>query len=312
MGFIKLLLPALAITSLAAAAAGDCDGTTIQNQGDADALSSCKTIDGDLEIAENASGTISFDNIERIAGKLTCKGAENITELSASKLARIDDDLMLSGLTSLSSLKLDALTQVDSINLEALPRLQQLSFTKGISQASRVRITNTDLVNLNGIDLETIGDMDISNNPHLTEVNVNKITNATGFVSFSANHLDLKIKFPKLENALNMTFRNTSEVSLPSLKMTKGLLGFYSNYFEDFAAPNLTSTGDLVFNDNSNLLNISLPSLETVKGAFQIANNTNLKAVTDVPKLKTITGALDFTGNFSEYASSPLQTSCKH
>ncbi|EEP80711.1 predicted protein [Uncinocarpus reesii 1704] len=298
MAIMKFLLPALAIAGMAAAA--DCDGQTIQNQGDADGLASCKTIDGDLEISSRVSGTISIDGVERITGKLTCKGAVNMTELSAAKLAKIEDAFMLSGLTTLATLKFDALTEVDSINFEALPRLQQLSFTKGVTKAGSVRITNTDLVNLNGIDLETVGDFDVSNNPHLTEVNVNKITNATGFVSFSANHRDLKIKFPNLENALNMTFRNASDVSLPSLKKTTGLIGFYSNYFEDFAAPNLTTTGDLVINDNSMLANISFPQLETVRGAFQIANNTNLKSVTEVPKLKTITGALDFTGNFSE------------
>ncbi|WEW55484.1 cell wall protein Ecm33 [Emydomyces testavorans] len=307
MAFIKFLLPALAITGLAAAASGDCDSKTIQNQGDADALASCKTISGNLEISPKASGTISISGVERITGKFTCKGAENMTELSASKLASIEDTFMLSGLTTLATLKFDALSQVNSINFEALPRLQQLSFSKGVTKADRVRITNTDLVNLNGIDLETVGDMDISNNPHLTEVNVNKITNATGYVSFSANHVELKIKFPNLANALNMTFRNASVVSLPSLKQTAGLLGFYSNFFQDFSAPNLTSTGDLVFNDNSQLGNISLPALQTVKGAFQIANNTNLKAVTEVPKLQTITGALDFTGNFSQVDLSGLK-----
>jgi len=97
-----------------------------------------------------------------------------------------------------------------------------------------------------------------------------------------------------------MTFRNASEVALPSLKSTDGLLGFYANHFTSFIAANLTSTGGLVFAANENLMNISLPSLETVKGVFQIANNTALKSVDGFPKLKSISGALDFSGNFSK------------
>ncbi|KAI1907899.1 cell wall protein Ecm33 [Ophidiomyces ophidiicola] len=300
MVLMKLFVPALALAGLASAASGDCDGKVIQNQGDADGLASCRTITGDLEVSERASGTISISGVQRVNGKFTCKGAVNLTELSASSLSRIGDAFLLSGLTTLASLRFDALTEVDSINFEALPRLQQLSFSKGVSKASRLRIANTDLVNLGGINLNTVGDMEISNNPHLTEVNVNQITNTTGFVSFSANNMKLKVTFPNLENALNMTFRNVSAISLPSLKKTTGLLGLYSNYIEDFSAPNLTSTGDLVLAANSQLSNLSLPLLEDVRGAFQVANNTNLKSITDVPKLKKLNGALDLSGNFTE------------
>ena len=98
-----------------------------------------------------------------------------------------------------------------------------------------------------------------------------------------------------------MTFRNASKVDLPSLESVSGGLGFYSSYFESFTGPNLTTVDSfLVFNDNSALTNISLPLLESVGGSFQIANNTELKEVTGVPKLETIEGALDFSGNFSE------------
>ncbi|KAK2816017.1 hypothetical protein FQN49_008067, partial [Arthroderma sp. PD_2] len=198
------------------------------------------------------------------------------------------------------SLQFDSLTAIKTVNFEALPKLQTLGFTKGVSKADRVRITNTDLTSLSGIALEGVTDMEITNNPHLTEVNVNQITNATGYINFAANHKDLKINFPNLQSAHNMTFRNTSSVSIPSLEKMDGLLGFYSNFFMDFTASNLTGTGDLVFADNSNLNNISLPVLKTVKGAFQVANNTNLKAIDGVPKLQTVNGALDFSGKFNK------------
>ncbi|OJD09889.1 hypothetical protein AJ78_08875 [Emergomyces pasteurianus Ep9510] len=301
MAIMKYILPALAIAGLAVGQ-NSCKGPkTLENQGDANALSSCKKFDGDLIIAAKyPKGEIRLESIQEITGSLIAKGTQNLTALFAPQLRSISDTFMLSGAIELRTIQCDSLTQVGALNFEALPNVQQLAFTKGINTAKSVRISNTDLNNLKGIELEIVGDMEISNNPHLMEADVAQITNITGYCSFSANHMDLKISFPRLEGALNMTFRNASTVDLPSLKKTEGLLGFYSNYFESFYAPNLTSTGDLVFADNPAVNNISLPALETIRGAFQIANNTDLATIDGVPSLKTIYGALDFTGKISK------------
>lgn len=250
-------------------------------------------------IASQAANVLALDGITKISGSLSCSGARNLTSLSSDKLQTIGDTFKLSDMTTLTTLQFDGLNEVGAIDFEALPQLQQLSFKDGVSKAGRVRITNTGLTSLDGIDLSVVGDMDVSNNRFLTQVNVDSIANITGLVSFSANHQDLKISFPKLQTAKNMTFRNASDVTLPALKSTDGLLGFYSNYFSAFVAPNLTSTGGLVFADNSELTNISFPALEKVQGLLQIANNTQLKTVDGFPSLKTITGALDFSGNFT-------------
>ncbi|KAG5297565.1 GPI-anchored cell wall organization protein Ecm33 [Histoplasma ohiense] len=301
MAILKYLLPALAIAGLAAGQ-NSCKGPkTIKSQGDANALSSCKKFEGDLIVAADIpKGGLTLNGIQEISGSLMAKGTQNLTALYCPELRSVGDTFFLSGAIEMRTLQCDALTSVGSLNLEALPNCQQLAFTKGVSNAKSILITNTALTSLKGISLKTVGNLDVSNNPQLMEANVDQITNITGFVGFSANHPDLKISFPKLESALNMTFRNVSAVEIPSLKTTEGLLGFYSNYFEKIAAPNLTSTGDLVFASNSDLKNISLPSLKTVNGAFIIANNTELQRIDGVPKLTTVFGALDFTGNISK------------
>jgi len=107
-----------------------------------------------------------------------------------------------------------------------------------------------------------------------------------------------------LITAANMTFRNCSSVSIPSLATVNGSLGFYGNYFESLAAPNLTTVGDkagsgsLAFVANGNLANITMPKLSSVGGAAQVANNSALDAVA-FPSLTTVYGAIDFSGNFS-------------
>ncbi|KAI5301745.1 hypothetical protein KEM56_001400 [Ascosphaera pollenicola] len=199
----------------------------------------------------------------------------------------------------MTNLELSALEKVGSIDFEALPALQTLGFNKGVKSAGKLTITNTGLTSLSGISLETVGSIDVNNNNKLSEINVNEIKNITGLAAFSANNKKLEIIFPNLKSAQNMTFRNLSKVELPSLKKTDGLLGFYSNSFTSLSAPNLTSTGDLVFTSNPNLMNMSLPKLTKVDGVYQVANNTHLRSVTGVSALESV-NAIDFAGNFTK------------
>jgi len=129
------------------------------------------------------------------------------------------------------------------------------------------------------------------------------VTSIKGALDIEANDgfsSGLTTSFPQLETAMNLTFRNCSSVSLPSLANVSQYLGFYGNTMQTFIAPNLTTTGGLVFVDNTALTNISIPGLQSVNGSYQIANNTMLKQINGFEKLATVKGALDFNGNFTD------------
>ena len=231
---------------------------------------------------------------------MICNNATQLTALTSDQLNGISGTFSLNGLTILSTLQFDSLTAINQINWVGLPALQSLNFAQGISRANTVYISNTQLNTLSGIELTAVGRMDINNNPYLTTINVNSLMNVTDALSFSANGRDLEITFPNLEGAANLTFRNVSKIDMPSLSNVDGAMGFYSNTFESFAAPNLTQTGgSLAFVDGANLNNLSFPSLTTIGGGFVIANNTGLQKITGFPKLATIVGALDFAGTFN-------------
>lgn len=164
-------------------------------------------------------------------------------------------------------------------------------------------ISNTGLTDLRGIELEACANMDINNNQYLKTINVNSLSNVTSALSFSANGMNLAVDFPNLENAGNLTFRNVSSISMPSLATVPGSIGFYSNNFQSFAAPNLTSTGNTIaFADNANLNNLSFPSLTTIGGGLLIANNSQLNAINGLPELATINGDINFYGTFDSVA----------
>lgn len=221
-----------------------------------------------------------------------------MTELSGDSLSTIGDSFTLNGLTILSTLNFPRLSSVDTIDWTALPALQGLSFTTGVQMASTVSIVNTQLNTLSGIDLQTVDSMTISNNNYLDDINM-QLGNVSTLLILEANGRNVSATFPNLEWAFNMTFRNCSAVSIPSLASLNGSMGFYDNFFTELAAPNLTTVGgSLSFVSNEDETSISMPELTTVTGGLQIANNTALKGI-DLPALQTVGGALDFNGNFT-------------
>lgn len=304
MAYLKYIVPVLAAGHLAFADSV-CNSTEtikIQNAGDAGALASCSSV-GSIEISEHYSGDLTLNGLQKITGDLKCSGASNMTSLSAPQLSSIGDTFQLNGLTQLTSLSFGSLKSVGAIDFEALPVLQTLAFATGVSSAGHVRIANTGLTTLEGISLDTVGDFDITDNPNLKTVNVNELKKCTGLINFAGNYKSLSIELPNLATGTNMTFRNVSSVSIPSLHNLTGQLGFWGDDFKSFSAPNLTQTGDLVFDGNEALSNVTMPALETVKGGFLLARNDELKDIS-FPSLATITGALDFSGVF-EHVSLP-------
>ncbi|KAF7114360.1 hypothetical protein CNMCM5793_008312 [Aspergillus hiratsukae] len=308
MAFLKYALPVLAAAqAVLAAECGQTDETIkIASQSDADGYASCKTLKGTVEIDEHITGAITFNGVEQIDGTLSCTGGSNISTIAAPQLSSIASDFKLEGLTTLTTLSFPSLTSVGSIQWTALPQLQSLEFTKGVKEANDVSITNTGLANLNGISLNTVGLFDITENTQLKSININNLKNAKGLINFAGNLNSLEVELPNLSSGTNMTFRNVSAVSVPSLHNLTGQLGFWGDSFTSFSAPNLTETGDLVFSANTKLTNISMPALETVNGGFLITRNDELSHI-DLPSLQTVTGAVDFSGKFDEVSMPNLE-----
>lgn len=300
------LLPAFAAFSVAAAqVASICSQptATINAQADVAQYTGCSSLRSVL-ISSNAAGAISLDGPEEITGDLTALNAGALTSFGSSSIERIGGAFTLTNLTLISDLSFVRLAEVREIAWSALPALDILGFTTNVRKASRVLITNTFLSTLNGINLNTVDVLNINNNNRLREFST-QVGNITQALNIDANGRNLKVTFPNLIWAANATFRNVSEVNIPSLRTVNGSLGFYGNYFQSLSAPNLTSVGQfstgnggLAFVANANLANITIPVLQSVGGAFQIANNSALTAI-DFPEVQDVGGAVDFSGNFS-------------
>ena len=285
--------------------------TTITASADATALASCTTYSGSVAIQtglsvpkdSNGHQQLQIDNLKRIVGNLTVTDSPDLTSLTMGGLTQVDG-FEFSSLSGIATLGFPQLATVKELNFTALPNLQAMSFgNPGITKASSILITNTGLSSLDGLNnLQDVDTLNINNNPGLQNItlNIGSIKNSLDIEANDAMASGLVVRFPQLQTAQNMTFRNCTVIDLSALANVTDKLGFYGNDFTSFSAPNLTTAGGLVFVDNTELTNISLPALTSINGTYQIHNNTKLTKIDGFQKLATVTGALEFNGNFTE------------
>lgn len=304
---LKFVAPALAAAGLAAAQCSVSATTTIQNAGDATALAACSTFSGNIAIATGTTDDIALDGIKSIKGNIVANSNANIKRISASDLEELQGEMNLDQLTRLYAVDFPKLKKVDSLKWNALPNLQNLGFTASIETAKKVRIENTGLRSLQGINLQQIQNLFVANNGYINEITM-QLGNVSDALTLADNNKAVKVELPNLIWATNMTFRFCGSVSMPSLTKLNGSLGFYNNDFETFSAPNLTQVGQaLAIVGNNNLNNLTFPQLAKISDNLQIANNSKLAEVT-FPVLKSVGGGFDISGNMSKVESPKLDS----
>ncbi|CAK7239809.1 MAG: cell wall protein Ecm33 [Sporothrix thermara] len=305
--FSKQVLPVLAAAAGLASAATSktdvCKQTTftINSQADISNLLSCTTLTGDVVIGNQTDATLDFTGIKVIDGDLTLLNNNLVSTLKSDTTTKISGAFHLQNLTTLSTLAFTELTSVGSIEWVSLTAIDVLTFTAGIKTADSIVVSDTFLSNLDGLDVASASTININNNRRLVSY-TSSLGNLTNLLNINANGLNLEVSFPELTWIANMTISNVSSFSIPSLKTVNGSMRFDSNFFTSFNAPNLTSTtsGDISFVSNAQLTNISLPQLTSIGGGFLIANNTAQGKIDGFGKLKTVGGAVNMRGNFTD------------
>jgi len=293
---------ATAASSATSTVAAVCsEATTIVSQADADALSSCTTFSADLTIGSGAPATITLPaGMQAIQGSLTANGAVNMSSLIGENINLISDKLDLEGLTILSELSFPSLKSVGTINFINLPELENLGFTAGVTSCPTITISDTPLGSIDGINIQTADNININNNGQLQNITF-AIANITGQFEVQSNGQKLSVILPNLTTAGSLQIKNTTTLSIPALQTVNGTLQFLENFFTNISIPKLTSVmSGIAIDGNPSLSGISMGALTTT-GGLQIENNTDLLSVNGFPKLTTIDGALEATGNFSTF-----------
>ncbi|KAI1650256.1 uncharacterized protein F4817DRAFT_356933 [Daldinia loculata] len=301
----QLLAAAAALSMVSGAVAVGCDGptATIRSAADATQISNCDTVDGDVIIDKNAGPDIDIGGkLKEISGDLRAENNGLLATLRSDSLVTIGGVFALKNATHISTLNFPQLNEVGSIDWSTLNSLPEPTFgTVGITKAKSVVIADTFIESINGINVQSLTDMNINNNRRLTKFS-SSIKSLSNTLYVTANGLNLTMEMPNLEWIANMTIANVTSFSVPSLHTVNGSMRFDSNYFETFSAANLTEIqdGDLSFVSNPQLTNITIPNLKRIGGGFTVANNTALEKLDGFSKLNEIGGAVKVRGSFTQ------------
>ncbi|KAI1380849.1 hypothetical protein F4677DRAFT_201230 [Hypoxylon crocopeplum] len=303
--YSKQILSAVAALSMASGVFGvGCDDptATIRSAADATQVANCESIDGDVVIATTAGPDIDIGGrLQEIGGDLRAENNGLLNSLRSDSLQTIGGAFALKNVTKLSTLSFSRLGEVGSIDWATLNALPEPTFgNPGITKAKSVTIADTFIENIDGINVESVTDMNINNNRRLTKFSTS-IKSLSNTLYVQANGLNLTMEMPNLEWIANMTIANVTSFSVPSLHTVNGSMRFDSNYFTHFIAANLTSIeqGDLSFVSNPQLTNISIANLQQIGGGFTIANNTALEELDGFGDLNEIGGAVKVRGSFT-------------
>lgn len=301
---LALVSPIRATANSRANVAQDSCSKSIKIKTAEDAKISCKVVKGDVvfEQSDDISGPISIDGPEEIQGNLIIKKAKSIQSLGSSTIEKIGGKFQLQSLESLASIGFNALEEVDEIEWITLPALESVKFgTDGVTTIKKVRISDTALNSLEGLNMASVGTFKIDNNQFLTTWET-RLTNITEQLSVADNSADLEVSFPRLNGAGDIDVRGVKSLSVPLLKKISGsFLLTDNNVMESFIAPNLTITGQSVsLRNNDGLSNVSFPALTRTGGGLTLHNNQKLEEIDGFAKLERVDGSVTMRGNFTE------------
>ncbi|KAG5361413.1 Cell wall protein [Yarrowia sp. C11] len=278
---------------------GCSDDVKVESQADLDKIAGCKKLDGTIEITGEA-GVLSIEGIEEITGSLIANNLSSLNSLTAPKLTSVGKDLDLQVLNGLSTLSFPALQAVGNLKWITLPNLDVMQLNQGVNNATSVVISDTSIKELMGINVVDVGEVNINNNRYLKQIALG-LQHVTESLQISDNAPGLEAQFDSLQWAANISFRGVSRADLPNLTYVNNSIGYVNNTIKNISLPQLTKVGGgIFFVSNSELTDLKVPQLEEIGGGLQVANNTKLRKVDGFPKVKSVAGAIEMLGNFSE------------
>ena len=273
-----------------------------------DALHGVTTIDGSLDISQNAKLThLELPNL---------KSAREVQLYQLPALASLDglrsmthvEQLGLSGQLGFSNLKgLEQLTSLDALGVRNSTGLVSLAGLDNVTAVRSIDIYQSALESLRGLDkVETFQMLDVTQNDRLTEIgSLNAVNSALASLRIGGN--------PKLSHLNGFHgLRSTGEILLFSNKALTKLDGFdqlehltHDLYVSDNALGSLDGLHALLAVDENvvigqepSLTGLSgLGALQTIGGGLLIAENPALLRVDGLAQLTKLRTSLNIRKN---------------
>lgn len=273
-----------------------CSDATITSQSDADDLAHCNIISGDVNLSE-VSGLITLNGVTQISGSLNSSLAVNLKSFSAPALESINGSLNIVASVIITSLTFPALTSIGSLSFNAVPYLLDISLRKeGLTSVANVSIIDTGLVQIDWLNMDTVENFVLKNNPGLKTLNLTALQNFTGGFDISGNDVDLAVTLPNVTSGNSIIVSDLASVGMGSLQHLAGNLELSGNNMSTISLPELVSASSVNISDNVNLKSVDLSGLVTINGELGITSNEKLANIT-LPSLEAVSGNVTLTGD---------------
>ncbi|KAJ5257262.1 hypothetical protein N7478_013366 [Penicillium angulare] len=280
-----------------------CNGGTINSQSDADAMSSCSIISGDITVIDYDDTSLNISGPANITGNFNVTDAPNLTELYASDLETISGELYIGGtVAKLATLDLSSMFSVGSLDWEDLPKLTNPNLpASGINSSDSIRLVNTGLRGISWVNMDTIDDVYIANNPLLIDDINLQFSSFTGSVEVSGNGNEKQRPGFGMTHATSggsIKLSNVSSVQLGNIITLSGDLELVGSTNGVVRIPNLERVdGSLSIQDNPDTHQLFFNQLRYIVGNVTITGNANLHNYS-IMALEEVGGDVTFQGSY--------------
>jgi hypothetical protein len=291
----------LTLAAATAVSAKTCTQATITITEAAQATNlGCDVVSGTLLVEDPALSEVNLDGPKQV-GSIVVSNASSLVRMSSSTINSIGDNFDLKDLNKLSSLDFPALRSVGSIDWQSLNQLPGVTFgSEGVTKVKSIKISDTFISSLNGLNVASVDELDINNNHKLVEWNSDLVNVTTSLKLQNNGAGSMIVNMPKLKTVKSLEVRNVQEFNVGALTQINNLRFEENDKMETFAAPNVTTVDEISITDCEQLTNVTFPKVTSMAGALTIQNNTALETINGFPKLETIKGTLIFRGSFKE------------
>lgn len=263
-------------------------------------ISHCQIIHGNMTIANYIYPIVSFGKIETITGTLMITKSPDIVRIEGNSLTNIGKKFLLRELTSLSVIVFPNLSSIKVIDWRVLPILSSVQLNDEVDGLESVIISDTSLTGFSGFTSSKFEIFDINNNRFLNSIDSNVETIGES-LHISANAFGSIVSLPKLKTANNMTIQDVGTLNMGSLETVSNSVSLINNQIESIKFPNLNKVGGtLNIFKNKKLSSMNFNNISEIGGGLIISNNTMIEKINFLPKLNTIGGALELSGNIKE------------
>ncbi|OBA18031.1 hypothetical protein METBIDRAFT_80118 [Metschnikowia bicuspidata var. bicuspidata NRRL YB-4993] len=272
---------------------------TVSNTQEAQAISHCEMIRGNIEVTEFEDSILRLDRISKIEGSLIIRNSENLMRVDAYSLRVITDTFHMERLQLLGLIEMPNLASVYRLEWQVLPLLSQASIGS-LKDVRSVTVSDTSLEMISKFAGSELQDLNINNNRFMELVDFDAET-VSNLLHITGNAPNMRVKLGQLRLARNISVSNVRELNMTRLRKVDGSMSMVENTLTDISFPSLSEIGGLFrMAENHEANGANFDAVLDIGGGVLIANNSALSKINFLPKLQAIGGALEMIGDIAD------------